>query len=54
MCRLAWHLDQPLIPAGWFRCDESVKMGRPQSNDELLQLIKQSIKVKAAGVGHSW
>ncbi|CAL5225804.1 g8581 [Coccomyxa viridis] len=29
-------------------------MGRPQSNDELLQLIKQSTKVKAAGVGHSW
>ena len=29
-------------------------MGRPQSDDELLQLIKQSSKVKAAGVGHSW
>ena len=40
--------------AGWFRCDESVRMARPRSNDELLQLIKESTKVKGAGVGHSW
>ncbi|CAK0779632.1 hypothetical protein CVIRNUC_004824 [Coccomyxa viridis] len=40
--------------AGWFRCDESVRIARPRSNDELLQLIKESTKVKGAGVGHSW
>ena len=40
--------------AGWFRCDASVRMARPQSNDELLQLIKENTKVKGAGVGHSW
>ena len=43
-----------LSDAGYFACDESVVVGKPQSILELQAQVKQFDRVKAVGVGHSW
>ncbi len=40
--------------AGYYKCSEAVKIGRPTSTEELLALIQGFPRVKGVGVGHSW
>ncbi|KAK9908511.1 hypothetical protein WJX75_008992 [Coccomyxa subellipsoidea] len=39
---------------GYFACNTTVQVGRPDSKDQLLALIKSFPRVKGVGVGHSW
>lgn len=42
------------ILAGSFACATAVKVGKPSSVEELLQLVQDFDHVKGSGVGHSW
>ena len=40
--------------AGYFRCDPSVLVGRPNSTQQLADIVTAFPAVKGVGVGHSW
>ncbi len=43
-----------LCGTGYYACNKSVQVGRPESKEQLLALIKNFERVKGVGVGHSW
>ena len=40
--------------AGNYECDMAVKVGRPTSKAEILDMIRGHAKAKAVGIGHRW
>lgn len=40
--------------AGYYLCDNEVKIGRPATKAELTDLVAHYTHVKGVGVGHSW
>lgn len=40
--------------AGYYLCNEAVKVGRPHNKQELAQMVGAFKHVKGVGVGHSW
>lgn len=51
---LLWTASKGFARAGYYRCENSVQVGRPQSKEEVLGLIAYYDRVKGVGVGHSW
>lgn len=40
--------------AGYHKCELGVKIGRPETIDQLKAMVAAFPRVKASGVGHSW
>lgn len=43
-----------MCEAGNYECDMAVKVGRPISKAEILDMIRGHAKAKAVGIGHRW
>ena len=43
-----------LAVTGYYECSDDVEIGRPQTKDDILDMVEYYQQVKAVGVGHSW
>jgi hypothetical protein len=53
----AWQAGTPpsIAPcSGYHQCDGKVKVGRPSTVEELVDIVKAFPRVHGVGVGHSW
>lgn len=54
-CLASWLTPPSIAPcSGYHQCDSKVKVGRPSTVEELVDIVKAFPRVRGVGVGHSW